>query len=668
MSVHVEEHVWITLGDGCRLGARLWIPRTAFQDPVPAVLEYIPYRKRDGTRKRDEPMHGYFAEHGYAAVRVDMRGSGESDGHLADEYLKQEQDDALEVIAWIAAQPWCSGSVGMQGKSWGGFNALQIAARRPPALKAIITTFSTDHRYSDDIHYMGGCLLNDNLWWGSIMLAYQSRPLDPQIIGDSWRERWLERIGRLPFFPALWLQHQRYDAYWKHGSVCEDFAAIQCPVLAIGGWSDAYTNAVPRLLQGLQVPRLGIIGPWGHIYPHDGAPGPAIGYLQEAVRWWDHWLKGRDTGIMDEPMLRAYLEDPVAPEGTRAFTPGRWVGEPTWPSPNIRPRRLHLGADRSLGERSDATGPVLAVRSPQSHGRAAGEWMATGCPGEQPTDQRLDDGGALVFDTAVLDEEICLLGSPLLSLQVAADAPVAQLSVRLSDVAPDDSVTRVSYQVLNLTHRDGHESPSALEPGRYYDVIVALNACGHRFPRGHRLRLSIATAYWPIIWPAPYAAAISIRTSGSSLELPVRQAGQGPAVSFERPAHGPKAPVTLIDPGVVRRLSIQNPVTGEATYVTEGVGGLFGEGILRLDEVDVQLAHSLKRELTIKDDDPLSARYVLRQTYEMGREGWRTVIEIRTQMRSDRDNFHVTGTLAARLNGELVAERQWDVTIARDWM
>ncbi len=199
-------------------------------------------------------------------------------------------------------------------------------------------------------------------------------------------------------------------------------------------------------------------------------------------------------------------------------------------------------------------------------------------------------------------------------------------------------------------------------------MIVALNACGHRFPRGHRLRLSIATAYWPIIWPAPYAAAISIRTSGSSLELPVRQAGQGPAVSFERPAHGPKAPVTLIDPGVVRRLSIQNPVTGEATYVTEGVGGLFGEGILRLDEVDVQLAHSLKRELTIKDDDPLSARYVLRQTYEMGREGWRTVIEIRTQMRSDRDNFHVTGTLAARLNGELVAERQWDVTIARDWM
>lgn len=668
MPVHVEEHVWITLSDGCRLGARLWIPDTAFQDPVPAVLEYIPYRKRDGTRMRDEPMHGYFAEHGYAAVRVDMRGSGESDGHLADEYLKQEQDDALEVIAWIASQPWCSGAVGMQGKSWGGFNALQIAARRPPALKAIITTFSTDHRYADDIHYMGGCLLNDNLWWGSIMIAYQSHPLDPRIVGAGWRERWIERIERLPFFPALWLAHQRYDEYWKHGSVCEDFGAIECPVLAIGGWSDAYTNAVPRLLQGLKVPRLGIIGPWGHIYPHDGSPGPAIGYLQEAVRWWDQWLKGRDTGIMNEPMLRAYLEDPVPPEGTRTFIPGRWVGEPAYPSPNIQPRRLYLRADRSLGEQADARGRILTVRSPQSHGRSAGEWMATGCPGEQPTDQRLDDGGALTFDSEPLDEQVCVLGAPVLHLQVAADASVAQLSVRLCDIAPDDRVTRVSYQVLNLTHRDSHEIPSALEPGRFYEVTVALNACGHRFPPGHRIRVSIGTAYWPIIWPAPYPAAISVDTAASTLELPVRQDNRGPQVSFEPPAHGPKTPVTVIDPGIVRRLSIQNPVTGEATYITEGIGGLFGEGILRFDEIDVQVAHTLKRELTIKDDDPLSARYVLTQTYEMGREGWRTVVDTWTQMRSDQDNFYLAGTLVARLNGEQVAERQWDVTIARDFM
>jgi len=662
MPVHIQEHVWITLSDGCRLGARIWLPDVAPQEPVPAVLEYIPYRKRDGTRGRDDPMHGYFAAHGYAAVRVDMRGSGESDGHLADEYLQLEQDDALEVIAWIARQPWCNGAVGIQGKSWGGFTA-----RRPPALKAIITAFSTDNRYTDDIHYMGGCLLNDNLWWGSIMLAYQSRPLDPQIVGPAWRERWLERLQTLPFFPALWLAHQRYDDYWKHGSICEDFAAIECPVLAIGGWADSYTNAVPRLLEGLKVPRLGIIGPWGHLYPHDGVPGPAIGYLQEAVRWWDHWLKGRDTGIMKEPMLRAYLEDSVPPSGTRSFAPGSWVGEAVYPSPGIKPLPLHLRADRGLGERLDASS-TFTICSPQSHGKAAGEWMGAGCPGEHPTDQRLDDGGALVFDTPVLEHEIAVLGAPRLRLSIAADAPVAQLAVRLGDVAPDGRVTRVSYQVLNLTHRDSHEHPQALEPGRVYDISVVLNACGHRFPTGHRIRLSIASAYWPIIWPAPYAAMLSIGTDGSVLELPVRQNGHGPHVALPPPAHGPRTPVTLLDPGVVRRYTVQDHVSGETQYVTDAIGGVFGEGVLRLDAIDVEVSHGLKRELTIRDDDPLSAHYVLTQSLAMGREGWRTVIDTHAEMRSDRERFYLAGTVTARHNGETVAIRQWDETFTRDLM
>jgi putative CocE/NonD family hydrolase len=665
MPVQVEEHRWITLSDGCRLGARVWLPDAAARHKVPAVLEYIPYRKRDGTRGRDDPMHGYFAAHGYAAIRVDMRGSGESDGHLADEYLSQEQDDALEVIAWIAAQPWCSGAVGMQGKSWGGFNALQIAARRPPALKAIITTFSTDNRYTDDIHYMGGCLLNDNLWWGSIMLAYQSRPLDPLIVGEGWRQRWLERIERLPFFPALWLEHQRYDAYWKHGSVCEDFAAIQCPVLAVGGWADAYTNAVPRLLEGLSVPRLGIIGPWGHVYPQDGVPGPAIGYLQEAVRWWDQWLKGIDTGIMREPMLRAYVQDPVPPRGTRTYVPGRWVGERTYPSPDITACRFHLRADHTLADEPGRP-QLLHIRSPLSHGKTAGEWMATGCPGEHPTDQRLDDGGALVFDSGVLEREFSVLGPPHLHLRLASDAPVAQLAVRLCDVAPDGEVSRVSYQLLNLTHRDSHEQPSALVPGEYYEVRLALNVCGHRFLPGHRVRLSLASAYWPTVWPAPYAATLSVRTEGSALELPVRRQEAPGGVAFAPPVHGPKTPVTVVAPGRLSRLTSQDHISGLNTYTTAGEGGVFGEGELRYEAVDVQLAHNLKRELTIEDEDPLSARYLLTQSYEMGRENWRTRVDTRAQMRADLRNFYLHGTLTARVNGEVVAERTWDVTIPRD--
>ena len=671
MTITVDEHVTIAMSDGCRLAATLFLPANARAQPVPAVLEYIPYRRRDGTRARDLPMHGFYAKNGIAGVRVDMRGSGDSEGLLADEYLAFEQDDALEVIAWIAAQPWCTGAVGMQGKSWGGFNALQVAARRPPALKAIITVCSTDNRYTDDIHFMGGCLLNDNLWWGSIMLAYQGRPPDPATAGPEWRARWLERLENMPFFPALWLAHQRYDAYWKHGSVCEDYASIGCPVLAIGGWADSYTNAIPRLLERLTVPRLGIIGPWGHVYPQDGTPGPAIGFLQEAVRWWNHWLRGLDRGIMREPMLRAYLEDHQAPTGTRSFAPGRWVGEPLLPSANVVFRSLYLREGGELGDAgglhpggSDAT---LRIRSPQSHGKAAGEWMGAGCAGENPTDQRLDDGGALLFETAPLDADVAVLGAPRLHLEVASDSPAAQLVARLCDVAPDGSVARVSYQVLNLTHRTSHEAPAPLEPGVRYAVDMVLNACGHVFAAGHRIRLAIGTAYWPMVWPAPHAATLTIGLGAGVLELPVRSSDDA-TVAFAPPVHGPRVPITKVDDGAIARFSMQDHVTGDTVYVTEGKGGIFGEGVLRLDDVGVQLSHDLRRELRIRDDDPLSARAIVTQAYEMVQGDRRVLVRTRAEMYCDAADFHMSGDLTVHEDEEQVVQRRWDETIPRDFM
>ena len=157
---------------------------------MPAVLEYLPYRKNDGTVVRDALRHPWFAGHGYASVRVDMRGCGDSDGFLADEYLLLEQSDGLEVLSWIAAQAWCTGKVGMFGKSWGGFNSLQIVAHDPPELGGIITLCSTDDRYSDDVHYRGGCVLAEKmLYWSSTMLAYDARPSDPKYVGERCRDR-----------------------------------------------------------------------------------------------------------------------------------------------------------------------------------------------------------------------------------------------------------------------------------------------------------------------------------------------------------------------------------------------------------------------------------------------------------------------------------------------
>ena len=262
---------------------------------------------------RDSHHFPYLAGHGYACIRVDQRGTGESDGILEDEYLPQEQSDACETIAWIAEQPWCTGKVGMIGISWSGFNSLQVAANRPPALGAIVTLCSTDDRYADDVHYDGGCVASDMLQWAASMLGWNAWPPDPAIVGERWRDMWLERMREAPPFIDPWLGHQRRDDYWKQGSVCEDFSRIEVPVYAVGGWADGYTNAIPRLLEGLSGPRKGLIGPWAHAWPQAGPPEPTIGFLQEVIRWFDHWLVGTETGIMDEPMLRAWIHEPVRP-------------------------------------------------------------------------------------------------------------------------------------------------------------------------------------------------------------------------------------------------------------------------------------------------------------------------------------------------------------------
>ena len=304
------ENVWVPMSDGARLAARIWLPRSAHETPVPAILEFLPYRKRDLMRLRDEPMHRYYAGNGYAALRVDLRGTGDSDGILTDEYTQQEHDDAVELIAWIADQPWCSGAVGMVGISWGGFNSLQVAARRPPALKAVIALCAADDRYADDAHYMGGCLLNENQQWGTVLMAYNAFPPDPEISGDGWRDKWLERLDHATPFSALWLGHQRRDAYWEHGSVSEDLGRIACPVYAIGGWADGYSNAVPRLLAGLG---RALQGAGRSLVPHVSArrraragdrvsagSGALVGPLAARYRQRDHGrtgVPGLDAGI-----------------------------------------------------------------------------------------------------------------------------------------------------------------------------------------------------------------------------------------------------------------------------------------------------------------------------------------------------------------------------------
>ena len=450
------DHTWIPLADGTRLAARIWLPEDAEQDPVPAILEYLPYRKGDAFAQRDSRHHPYFAGHGYAGVRVDLRGTGDSDGIIEDEYLPQEQEDAIDVIAWLAEQPWCSGAVGMLGISWGGFNGLQVAARRPPALKAVISMCASDDRYADDVHYVGGCVLAiDMLPWAATMLTGNALPPDQAVVGDGWRETWLQRIEHTPPFIEAWLAHQRRDGYWRQGSVCEHYEAIDVPVYAIGGWADGYSNAIPRLVEGLPGPRKGLIGPWSHAFPQDGAPGPAIGFLQECLRWFDQQLKGIETGIMDEPRLRVWMQEPVAPATHHTLRPGRWVSEPAWPPPDAQ----EWTWDFSPAE-------PISHRSIESTGLDAGAWCADGGEGDWPGDQRAEDERSLSFTSAPLDEPIEILGFPEVTLGIEVGRPSALAVVRLCDVDPDGASLLITRGVLNLNHRDGHADAKPLEPGQ----------------------------------------------------------------------------------------------------------------------------------------------------------------------------------------------------------
>ncbi len=657
--VEEVENLWIELSDGCRLAARMWLPVDAKEDPVPAILEYLPYRKRDGTAERDELTHPYFAGHGYACVRVDMRGNGESDGLMWDEYLKQEQDDALEVIDWLTQQPWCDGKVGMIGISWGGFNGLQVAARRPPALKAIVTICSTDDRYADDIHYKGGALLNENLGWAATMFSYSSRPPDPALVGERWRAMWLERLENTPLLVENWLRHPHRDAYWKHGSVCEDLDAIEAAVFAVGGWGDAYSNAVPRLLRGLKAPVRGLVGPWVHKYPHFATPEPAIGFLQESLRWWDQWLKGVDTGIMQAPLYRAYLQDSVAPQASYTRREGRWICESQWPSPNIEERKLWLNAGALAPEPS---GPVaLELCSPQDTGVACGEFCAMWLGPDFPTDQRIDDAGSLVFDTPPLEERIDMFGAPRVGLELVSNRPQAFVVVRLCDVAPDGASTRVSFGVLNLTHRKSHETPTALVPGQRYTVSIELDDAAWVFPPGNRIRIAVSNAYWPMLWPSPEAATLSVQAGASHLLLPVRKPTGDPACRFESPESAPPMAVEWLRNPAHERTVEYNVANGETqVHIRDDFGS---RRILTHGLVEDSVSSEVYR---IHRDDPLCASVAIRWTQCLSRDAWQSRTETTSRMWADAAHFYIEARLEAFAGEERVFARDWKRKIPRD--
>jgi uncharacterized protein len=408
----------------------------------------------------------------------------------------------------------------------------------------------------------------------------------------------------------------------------------------VGGWTDAYTNTIPRLLAGLTVPRKGLIGPWAHAYPHFALPGPQIGFLQEMLRWWDYWLKGIDTGVMDEPMLRAWMMESMKPASHHETLPGRWIAESSWPSPGITPRRLFL-TDEGLRDETASLTP-RAVCSPQTVGKCGGNWVPFGRGHDQAGDQGEDDLRSLVFETPPLDAPIELLGAPIVTLDVASDRPMANLVVRLCDVHPSGESLRVSFGVLNLTHRNGHEKPDLLAIGQRYRVRIQLNDAGSVFPAGHWVRLAISTAYWPMIWPGPEKATLLI--SGGALDLPVRPPSAADALLSPLP--GPES-APPEKPTMMRRGDMR---------------------IERIDRIDLELGAKGKWQYHVEEDDPLSAVAELQRTQTMSREAWQIRIETQMRLSCTRDAFLLKASLRAYEGEQEVCRRDWDRAIARDFL
>ncbi|AXE79515.1 CocE/NonD family hydrolase [Streptomyces atratus] len=649
-----HEDVYIPLPDGTRLYARIWRPIT--DEPVPALLEYLPYRLSDWTAPRDWQRHPWYAGHGYASVRVDVRGHGNSEGMPGDEYDATELADGVAVIHWLAEQEWCSGRVGMFGISWGGFNSLQIAALAPEPLKAVVTVCSTDDRYDNDVHYMGGAVLAVDMHaWAATMLAFVARPPDPAQVGEGWKDMWLNRLETVEPFIHTWLAHQTRDDYWKHGSVCEDYSAITANVLAVGGWHDPYRDTVLRLVEHLGPDKVrGLIGPWSHQYPDRGLPpGPAIGFLQETLRWWDQHLKDKDTGIMAEPLLRSWISESHRPATVYETLPGRWVGETGWPSKNIAPVAYALQG-----------GPQI-VDSPQQTGLDAGRFFPFGNDADLPPDQRDEDAKSVCFEFPVEDAPIEILGRPRVKLRIRMDVPRGQAIARLCDVAPDGSSTLVTRGALNLSARHGRDRAEDWPVGGTEDVTFDLNGIGHTFPPGHRIRLAVSSSYWPWIWPQAGSVGFTLDAVGSFVELPVRRHTEDPAIRFEEPEQseplGVVHPVTL-DEQRPERLVVRDVAKGEwRLEVDPRYGGT------RVYPDGLEFTEDAVETYTIQENEPLSARTRSDWSIRLHRPemAWDVRIETRSEISADETDFITSDEVLCKDGGEVVFHRTWEKRIPR---
>jgi hypothetical protein len=642
--------------DGVRLAATLYLPPEVDPErpePRAGLLEALPYRKDDLTAHYRPEYHRFADEFGYVVCRLDIRGTGASEGIATGEYAAEELEDLTEVIAWLADRPSSNGNVGMFGTSWSGFNSLQVAMIRPPALKAICSIFASDDRYADDVHYYGGALKQLDLAdWPTYMDAINVLPPVPRVAGEGWRDAWERRVAEYEPWLFGWLEHQRYDAFWKHGSLREDYGAIEAATMLVTGWADGYTNIALRGMANLTCPKRLLAGPWSHADVETSRPGPNLDLDREIARWWDRWLKGQDNGVDRDPPIVVFVRRPVPPAADLEAYPGTWRFESGWPLDRVRGRGFAL-AEAEAGQAGD--GPDrLEVRG--DVGWTAWLSCAGLPPWGQAVDQRPDEAFSLVYDWP-LEEELEILGAPVLRARVAASAPVAYLSARLCDVHPDGTSQLVTRGLLNLTHRDSREDPSPLEPGRVYEVAFELDVTSWVFEPGHHARVDLAGTDWPNCWPPPAPLTLTIEREGSQIVLPVVD---GPPPIAEHPdLPASRRPQRWDTDGVTWR--IERDLIGNETRAVVGY-----HSRSEADEVAPAIAEHVGGVVGVSIDDPGRAWVSATARYELTWPGTVVAMEVRSRIESDAERYQVHLEIDAEEDGSVRWSRRFDRRFARD--
>ncbi|WP_293903819.1 CocE/NonD family hydrolase [Phenylobacterium sp.] len=624
----IDEFLRIPLPSGRVLAAHIWRP--AQGGPVPAILDLSPYRAFDVFRTLEASLLPWWAERGYAVLAVDTAGAGGSTGLLLDEYETSEIDDAVAVVAWSAAQPWCDGSVGLSGLSWAAFTALRAAGRAPPALKAMVLGGVSEDGWTTDIHNLGGAPYAGLIDWSGVMLMFNALPPDPQQFGAGWRKEWLRRLEANRPFVIRWLSHPERDPYWK------DRAArpSDIPLLLYSGWADKYSTSVLRIAATWRGPVRTIIGPWEHAVPVIATHGPRIGFLQEALRWWDRWLKGRDTGVMDEPALRLWVAEPDRAGGLQT---GTWRGM-AWPMTAARSARFRFG-----------TGPLVLKPAPQTPATLQAD-LYEDVPGPWPA------AGALTTAPATADLEI--IAAPVLRCRLRSDRAGGLLVARLLDIAPDGQAVRMTTGALNLAFHDGSGRASPPTADEILDIALPFQATAWRLRAGHRLGLLLSAEGWPTLWPSRTGATLTLDLD--TLELGVPDGAF--ATSRVRPFEPPTT-AAVAGPGPAKWLGATAqplPTTGLSRAAVHAPAAVAYH--LAATGTDYRMASRFDVELTADGSNAAAAK-VYRAEFE--RPDWSVSVTTRLEVRSTAARFGIKWSVQATQRGKTVFDHGGEASVAR---